>query len=53
MLESVEFGFGDGGSPFLCALNTSAFREVEGKEHAQIVLEEKINGRRNGRVRNK
>ena len=53
VLESVEFGFGDGGSPFLCALNTSAFREVEGKGHAQIVLEEKINGRRNGRVRNK
>ena len=53
MLEGVEFRLGDRGSPLLCALNTSTFREVEGEENAQIVLEEKINGRWNGRVRNK
>ena len=50
VLERVEFGFRDGRSPLLCAFDTPAFSVVEGEEDAQIILEEEIYGRRNGRV---
>ena len=53
MLKSVELGLGDGRGPLLCAFDTAAFCVVEGEENAQVVLEEKIDGRRNGRVSEK
>ena len=53
MLKSVELGLGDGRGPLLRAFDTAAFCVVEGEENAQVVLEEKIDGRRDGRVREK
>lgn len=50
MLEREELRFCDGRSPLLCVFDTTAFRVVEGEEYAQVVLEEEIDGRRDGRV---